>query len=72
MTSDIVFFSRLALIVVVVVGGMIGLANMAAKASCEQQWADSGFAAQYGFFSGCRIAKDGKWIPTDVYRELED
>ena len=51
--------------------GVVALANWAESISCREKWADSTFKSDYGFFKGCVIQlEDGTWIPSDNYREI--
>ena len=71
MNEDLIFFGGMAFFSAVAVAVVLGLGNWASSVSCEQQWRDSGMTSQYGFFSGCRVKADGKWIPADAFRELD-
>lgn len=56
------------LIIVVVISGIMLLANVAARASCDAMTVQMGFPHRYGFLSGCMIeVKAGQWIPLSSY-----
>jgi hypothetical protein len=53
--------------IVLVLSGM----NAVFAVSCEAQW-EGTFPTKYSFFGGCKIQlPDGKWIPSDNYREVK-
>lgn len=59
----IIFF-----ILVMVIVGLMLLANVAARASCDAMTIQMGFPHRYSFLSGCMIeVKAGQWIPLDNY-----
>ncbi len=39
---------------------------------CNATWNESGYASKYGIVSGCRVQKDGRWIPEERFRETVD
>ena len=51
--------------------GVVMLANWGESVACRSKWEHSGFKSDYGFFKGCVIQlEDGTWIPADNYREM--
>lgn len=56
-----------AVIFFVLFAGMVVIGTI----SCESKWAASGFKTSYGPIQGCLIQlPDGRWIPSENYREL--
>jgi len=39
---------------------------------CRTSWEDSGFYSRYKIMAGCQIKVDGRWIPEERYRTIED
>lgn len=56
------------LAVVTAISGIVLLANVTAKASCDAMTVQIGFPHRYSFLSGCMIeVKAGQWIPLSNY-----
>lgn len=49
---------------------LLSLGAWADSAGCHHQWEKSGFEADWGIIQGCLIKVDGRWIPSDNYRDL--
>ena len=56
-------------ILIAMTGGMLGTAGFGAyylgKQGCEARWGQSGRDSSYGFFQGCLVESDGKFVPQD-------
>lgn len=56
------------LIAVTMFVGIMLLANVGARASCDAMTVQMGFPHRYSFLSGCMIeVKAGQWIPLSNY-----
>lgn len=51
---------------------LIAIVYAFAATSCYFRWSDSGFESDYSVFSGCRIHVDGRWIPEERYRQIDE
>lgn len=49
-----------------------GFIFVVSSKTCDLRWNASGVQSQYGFLSGCRVQVDGKWIPENRYRTLNE
>jgi len=54
-------------VVILVVGAICW---MFASYECSAKWEKSGMATDWGPIQGCLIKRDGKWIPSENYREI--
>lgn len=41
-----------------------------AKYKCYNKWEDSGYKVDHAFMKGCRLQKDGKWLPAESFRQF--
>lgn len=58
-------------LIVLLIAGVITYFFLAYR--CGERWLDSGMNSKFGFSTGCMIqVKDGKWIPEDRYREIDE
>lgn len=66
MSDKIVEFVVYMIVAVVLLGMAWGLASY----RCSSKWSQSGMATSWGPIQGCLIQRDGRWIPSENYREL--
>lgn len=59
-------------ITVTIIATIYTLVFFAFRAGCYAKWEDSGYESRYALFSGCRIKKDGKWVPSSSVRLFDD
>jgi hypothetical protein len=45
-----------------------GLSHLSGMYSCWSEWSESGINHKYAFRGGCKLQKDGSWIPAKNYR----
>ena len=58
-------------LVVLLNGGVIGLAVALADVACRAKWEDSGFKSDFGVLKGCVVQrKDGTWVPEHMLRDI--
>lgn len=68
---DLIEIGVIGLVLLVVVAALMVPIYWLETRSCASKWEESGMKSDYAFFAGCRIEKNGKWIPADAYRELD-
>lgn len=49
----------------------LGIYALLDSNQCKAQWADSGIAARWGFWSGCQLKVSNVWIPAKAYRTFD-
>lgn len=57
---------------VVFVIGFAAICFSIASWTCGNRWEDSGMPSRWKFGSGCQVQYQGKWIPENRYRVVED
>lgn len=70
MDEDWKVFTIFILIMALILAVAIGLLGLLDRATCNQSTKDIGLPHQWGWFSGCRILENNKWIPLDNWRYL--
>lgn len=68
--EDLKFYLGLILVVGALLFGVVGLANWGLQTTCNQRYAS--FEHDYGFFKGCVIKINDRWVPDDSFYVKED
>ena len=51
---------------------LMAIGHVWGKVQCYSRWSDSGMTVDHAVFSGCRLeVEEGKWIPADRFREVD-
>jgi hypothetical protein len=60
----------IVLVIVIVFVSISAIANPFLKISCNAETKDIGLPHRYGFWTGCQVQENSKWIPLDNWRYL--
>lgn len=59
-------------ILFVAIFGFAGVISyVSGNIGCAHAYENSGFEYRYDFWAGCMIKVNSKWIPQDIYRNVE-
>jgi hypothetical protein len=58
--------------VFLLVACLLLLAIVLDSAGCNARWEDSGYKVSYSAMGGCKVNKDGKWLPETAIRSIEE
>lgn len=70
MKEEFLTFCTVALIIIALLVGVIYLSTVTDRARCNSRFGS--FEHKWGYWSGCLIQVDGKWIPSESYYVKED
>lgn len=66
--DDIIFYTKLILIIILFISLIIGLAAWILYKSCTAQGEIMGLTTNWGFWTECMVTVDGQTYPLDVYK----
>ena len=65
-------FFPIILMALLLIGGILYIANISEHKSCILQSKMMGYEYNYSFYTDCMIKVSGKFIPLDNYRVIND
>jgi hypothetical protein len=74
--ADRAMDNGLAFMALIIAGVMLFLAPMMAvdfylsAKRCHARWDASATPTRYGFWTGCLVLRDGRWVPERIIREI--
>lgn len=68
--ENLIVFGGIAGLVVAFVVVILTITYVGNRIACHYRW-EGTYTTEYGLFSGCRVQKDGKWLPERTIRNLD-